>query len=230
MIKVEGLSFTYRDGTEALCDVDMELGGAGITAVLGQSGSGKTTLLRCVGRFLVPDRGTITLDGRNISTLPEREFRKDVGIVFQKLSLFPHLTVLGNMTLALAKVQGMAAADAADKAMSVLERLGIGNLAASYPTQVSGGQAQRAAIARGLVLEPSYMLLDEPTSSLDAATAGDFAAWLTELSGRTSFVIVTHDTLFAEKAADNAYLLYDGRVTAEGAVEDIVEKVKGMEG
>ncbi|MFQ5329631.1 MAG: amino acid ABC transporter ATP-binding protein [Thermodesulfobacteriota bacterium] len=227
MISIKGLSFRYQDGTEALNDVDMKFDEGRITAVLGESGSGKTTLLRCVGRFLTPDRGSITLDGRDISALQEREFRKSVGIVFQNLSLFPHLTVLENMTLALKKVQGMESEEAGRKATFVLDRLGIRDLADSYPSQVSGGQAQRAAIARGLVLEPSYMLLDEPTSALDAATTEGFAAWLSELRNHTNFIIVTHDTLFAEMVADSGYHLSGGCVLAEGTIGEIVEQVRG---
>lgn len=227
MIRVEGLGFRYNDGTEALKGVAMEFHKGRITAVLGESGSGKTTLLRCVGRFLVPDRGSITLDGQDIFGMDEPEFRKRVGIVFQRLSLFPHLTVLENMTLALTKVRGMDEDEAGQKAHAVLDKLGIGPLSQSYPSQISGGQAQRAAIARGLVLEPSYMLLDEPTSALDAATTEDFAAWLTELREHTNFIIVTHDTLFAARAADTGYQLSAGQVAAEGPIDDIIDEVRG---
>jgi ABC-type polar amino acid transport system ATPase subunit len=227
MIEIEDLTYEYADGTVALDAVTVGFAPDHIVAVLGQSGSGKTTLLRCMGRFLTPTTGGIFIDGEDIIGMAEPRFRQTVGIVFQRLHLFPHLDIVGNLTLAPRKVQGLSAGAAATKAHEVLERLAIADLADSYPSQISGGQAQRAAIARGLVLEPAYMLLDEPTSALDANTTDDFAAWLRELQANTQFVIVTHDTLFAEKAASHGVLLHEGRLAAQGAITEIVDRARG---
>ena len=201
MIKIEGVSFRYGGGAPALKNVTIRFSEEHIFAILGESGSGKTTLLKCLGRFLRPKSGRITFGGRDIYDMPEREFRQAIGIVFQDLYLFPHMTVLQNMTLAPTKVLGAELSEAERDARAVLERLGILELADSYPAQVSGGQAQRAAIARGLILKPAYILLDEPTSALDAKTTDEFAQWLVELKETTNLVIVTHDILFARQVA-----------------------------
>jgi ABC-type polar amino acid transport system ATPase subunit len=226
MIQVKNVSYRYPRGTVALDDVTISFKPEHIFAVLGESGSGKTTLLKCIGRFLRPQKGAIVYDGTSIYEMPNAEFRSTVGIVFQQLYLFPHLTVLGNMTLALRKVLGRSAAEADAEARAMLERLGIDELADSYPAQISGGQAQRAAIARGLVLQPAYMLLDEPTSALDANTTDDFAAWLVELKASTHFVIVTHDILFAHKVATQGVYLSEGRVLDTGSIDQILEHVR----
>lgn len=223
MIQVKNVSYRYPRGTVALDDVTIDFRPEHIFAVLGESGSGKTTLLKCIGRFLRPQEGAIVYDGTSICEMPNAEFRNAIGIVFQQLYLFPHLTVLGNMTLALRKVLGRDAAQADAQARAMLERLGIDELADSYPAEISGGQAQRAAIARGLVLQPAYMLLDEPTSALDVNTTDDFAAWLVELKSTTQFVIVTHDILFARKVATQGVYLSEGRVLDTGSIEHIIE-------
>ncbi len=226
MIKVENLSYEYRDGTVALHNVNVDFTPEHIFAVLGESGSGKTTLLRCLGRFLHPQSGRILYEGRDISEMPEAELRHAIGIVFQKLYLFPHLSVLGNMTLALRKVLGKERREAEREALTILERLDISDLANSYPSQISGGQAQRAAIARGLVLQPSHMLLDEPTSALDINTTDDFAKWLVELKESTNFVIVTHDVLFANKVATRGVYLSEGRVQNTGNIETMIRNIR----
>lgn len=226
MIKVENLSHKYRSGTLALQDVNVEFPSGTVSAILGESGSGKTTMLMCLGRFLSPTFGCIRLNGRNILDIPEPEFRKAVGIVFQKLYLFPHLSVLQNMTLAMKCVQGVRDSQATKEACEMLERLGIPEVRDSYPSQISGGQAQRVAIARGLLLQPEYMLLDEPTSALDANTTDEFAKWLWDLRQETNFIIVTHDTLFAEKVACTGIYLSQGQVMDSGSIENIVRHVR----
>ncbi|MFW5870172.1 MAG: ABC transporter permease subunit, partial [Candidatus Sumerlaeota bacterium] len=157
---------------------------------------------------------------------PIIEFRRKVGFVFQGLHLFPHMTVLENLTLAPRKALEMDDADAEEQAREVLEHLSIDDLADSYPAQISGGQAQRAAIARGLVLKPEYMLLDEPTSALDAKTSDEFAKWLVTLKSDTHFVIVTHDTLFAERVATHGVYLSQGEVMDTGKVDTIIDHVR----
>jgi ABC-type polar amino acid transport system ATPase subunit len=226
MISVRDLTYIYGDGTVALDKINVEFTDEHISAILGESGSGKTSLLRCIGRFLTPTRGNILYFDRNIADMPEPEFRQAIGIVFQRLHLFPHLSVLKNMTLALQKVQGKSLKESREMAMGMLERLGIQDLADSYPSQISGGQAQRAAIARGLVLKPGYILLDEPTSALDANTTDDFAMWLKELKEDTNLIIVTHDILFARKVATRGVYLSEGHVLDTGRIDDIIEHVR----
>ena len=227
MIEIDHLTFDYADGTRALDDVSLAFPPEHVMAVVGESGSGKTTLLNCIARFLPAPPGTIRLDDTDIHAIGEREFRRRIGVVFQRLYLFPHLTALENMTLAPVKTLGVSPAEARADAMGMLDRLGIADLADSYPAQISGGQAQRVAIARGLMLRPEYMLLDEPTSALDAKTTGEFAAWLRELREETHFIIVTHDLLFARDVATHGVVLADGRVLATGVVERILQQVGG---
>lgn len=226
MISVRDLSHRYPGGTTALAGVNVEFQRDGTSAVLGESGSGKTTLLMCLARFLNPRRGTITLDGTDIREIPEREFRGKVGVVFQKLHLFPHLTVLQNMTLAMVHVQGRDRSEASAEAEAMLERLVISGVKDSYPFQISGGQAQRVAIARALLMKPDFLFLDEPTSALDARTTEDFAQWLCSLREQTNFVVVTHDILFARSVAGYGVYLSGGRVLDTGNIEQIIEHVR----
>lgn len=222
MIEIRHLNYQFPDGATALDNITISFPADHIFAVLGESGSGKTTLLRCIGRFLQPQSGTIQIDHRDILSLDESELRRMLGIVFQKLFLFPHLTVLRNMTLAPEKALGQSRRDAEQSALQMLTRLGIGELAERYPSQISGGQAQRVAIARGLMLEPRYMLLDEPTSALDAKTIDEFAQWLRELQSDTQFIIVTHDLRFAESVATRGVAIAEGKVIAEGSMQEIL--------
>ncbi|MDT8390669.1 MAG: ATP-binding cassette domain-containing protein [Lentisphaeria bacterium] len=225
MIKIQHLTYRYPGSdSEALRDVDIELPPEHVFAILGQSGSGKTTLLNCIARFLTPTEGTITIDGTDISSMDRKQFRSCLGVVFQNLNLFPHLTVMGNMVLAPIKALGKSPARANQEAGAMLEKLSIAELADRYPAQISGGQAQRVAIARGLMLQPRYMLLDEPTSALDARTTADFAKWLAELQQETCFIIVTHDLPFARQAATHGVYLNGGKVQAVGEIEKMIDQ------
>lgn len=226
MIKIEDLSFAYPDGTEALTGIDIDIPPEHIFAILGQSGSGKTTLLNCIARFLTPKRGRVLLEGTDIVEMGRQEFRSKVGVVFQQLNLFPHMTIVENLALAPTKVQHRDRREVKRASMEMLERLGIEDLAESYPGQVSGGQAQRAAIARGLMLSPHFLLLDEPTSALDARTTDEFADWLRELRADTAFVTVTHDLRFVRRAARHGIAMHEGRVVCKGSVEEIVASIE----
>ncbi len=226
MIEVDDVCFAYPGGALALDHVSVRTAADQAFAVLGESGSGKTTLLRCIGGFLRPQSGTIRIDGDDIATLGEPALRARLGIVFQRLHLFPHLDVVQNMVLAPRLVQGADADSARRQALDMLERLGIAELATSYPSQISGGQAQRVAIARGLMLAPRYMLLDEPTAALDANTTDAFAAWLRELRDQTCFIIVTHDTLFAAQVADQGVYLSGGLIADSGDIQTMIEHVR----
>lgn len=223
MIKITDLSYTYSNGTKALRKISISVPKEHIFTILGQSGSGKTTLLKCIGKFLRPQSGEITLNGNSINLLSEREFRKAIGIVFQQLYLFPHLTVLQNMTLAPIKVLGQNKLAAKKEARYMLNRLGIEEVEKSYPAQISGGQAQRVAIARALLLKPEYLLLDEPTSALDVNTSDEFGIWLQDLNEFTTFIIVTHDILFASKISSSGVLMKEGIIEARGSIEYLME-------
>lgn len=226
MIEAVNLSYTYPGGERAaLQKVSVCFPREAVSAIIGQSGSGKTTLMMCLGRFLQPSTGQALYDGTDICTMPEHAFRRTLGIVFQKLYLFPHLTVLRNMTLAMRHVLNRDGRQARREARAMLERLGIDEIADRYPSQISGGQAQRVAIARGLLLKPDYMLLDEPTSALDARTTEDFAEWLKKLKHQTNFIIVTHDVLFAREVADRGVCLTNGEIAAEGPVDEILAQL-----
>jgi len=222
---MKDITYEYSTGVKALNNVNAEFPKGTISAVLGESGSGKTTLLLNLGKFLKPDKGEIFFNGINIEEITELEFRKSIGIVFQKLYLFPHLTVLQNMTLAPVKVFNANLDEVKVEAKQMLERLGIPNIEHNYPTQISGGQAQRAAIARSLMLHPEYLLLDEPTSALDINTTEEFAYWLLELKEETNFVIVTHDVLFARQVATNCIYLTEGEVIVSGSMDVIIQHI-----
>jgi ABC-type polar amino acid transport system ATPase subunit len=227
MIKIKNLSFKYSKGKLALDDVSATFPKEHILAILGESGSGKTTLLRLIGRFLKPTSGEILFDNKNIRNISEQELRKKVGIVFQDLYLFPHLSVMENLTIAPAKVLDIDLHTAQGNAAEIMVRLGISDLAGSYPSQISGGQAQRVAIARSLMMKPEYLLLDEPTSALDMNTTREFGEWLLELKINTTFIVVTHDVPFAKMVASSGIWLTDGQLTAHGSIECILDTVGG---
>ena len=212
MLDIQNVSFAYGEGPQVLGGISLTLPREHVVAILGESGSGKTTLLNCIGRFLVPQSGKILIDGVDIAEIHERAFRHLVGIVFQGLDLFPHLSVIENLMLAPVRVLKQKPSHTLEEAQAMLERLSIPELSKSYPAQISGGQAQRVAIARSLMMKPEYLLLDEPTSALDAQTTRDFARWLLDLKTETTFVLVTHDIPFAQAAASHAVVIEDGAI------------------
>lgn len=225
MIDVKAVSYTYSDGKQALKLISTSFADEHIFAITGMSGSGKTTLLNCLARFIVPQEGEILLNGENIQTMDEVTFRSSIGVVFQKLNLFPHLTVLENLSLAPIRLGKGSRKAIINEAREMLERLGILELSAHYPLQVSGGQAQRVAIARGLMLKPKVMLLDEPTSALDAKTSQEFSVWLRELQSDTSFIIVTHDLPFAKITAAKGIYMSDGEIIKSGSIHDVLSHI-----
>ena len=197
-----------------------------VVVAFGPSGSGKSTFIRTINRLEDHQRGDIIVDGveltddvRNIDAI-----RRDVGMVFQSFNLFPHLTVLGNITLAPIKVRHMPADDAKAVAMSLLERVGIPEQADKYPTELSGGQQQRVAIARALAMQPKIMLFDEPTSALDPEMIKEVLDVMQELaeSGMT-MIVVTHEMGFAREVADRMMMFDEGIVVEEGPPEQIFE-------
>lgn len=227
MIEVKNLSYTYGDGTQALKSVSVAFPEEHIFAITGMSGSGKTTLLNCLARFLQPQQGSILMDGRDIGAMDEAAFRAGIGVVFQKLNLFPHLTVLENLSLAPVRLGKGTKRAIQYEAREMLTRLGIRELADHYPAQISGGQAQRVAIARGLMLKPGVMLLDEPTSALDAKTSQEFSEWLRELQSDTGFIIVTHDLQFTAITASKGIFMSEGRIVKAGPIQAVLEHIDG---
>lgn len=217
MIRMVGVE-KYFDDFLALQNINLEVPRGQVVVVLGPSGSGKSTLCRTINRLETIEEGTIEIDGR---TLPAEgkelaHLRSDVGMVFQQFNLFPHLTILDNVTLGPIKVRKVKKTDATARARELLDRVGIGNQAEKYPAQLSGGQQQRVAIARALAMEPKVMLFDEPTSALDPEMVGEVLDVMTELaeSGMT-MVVVTHEMGFARKVADRILFMADGEIVED---------------
>ena len=217
MIRMVGVE-KYFDDFHALQNINLEVPRGQVVVVLGPSGSGKSTLCRTINRLETIEEGTIEIDGR---TLPAEgkelaHLRSDVGMVFQQFNLFPHLTILDNVTLGPMKVRKVKKAEATARARELLDRVGIGNQAEKYPAQLSGGQQQRVAIARALAMEPKVMLFDEPTSALDPEMVGEVLDVMTELaeSGMT-MVVVTHEMGFARKVADRILFMADGEIVED---------------
>lgn len=190
-----------------------------VVCLIGASGSGKSTLLRCINALTEFDDGTVELDGVDIydESFGRTGLYRRVGIVFQAYNLFPHMTVLGNVTLAPIKVHGIARADAQAEGRRLLELFGLGQLAESYPEQLSGGQQQRVAIVRSLATKPEVLLLDEVTASLDPELIGEVLKIIRDLkAGGMTMVIVTHEMGFARDVADRVCFLDGGRIVEQG--------------
>jgi polar amino acid transport system ATP-binding protein len=202
-----------------LDDLSLDVGEHEVVALIGASGSGKSTLLRCVNLLTEIDDGTIHLDGEEITDPradPDR-VRRRIGMVFQSYNLFPHMTVLGNITLAPTRVHRRAAREARDVAMEWLTRVGLAEKADSYPDRLSGGQQQRVAIVRALVNDPRLLLLDEVTSALDPELVGEVLTMIRDLKGEgMTMVLATHEMGFARQVADRVVFLDGGRVLESG--------------
>jgi polar amino acid transport system ATP-binding protein len=193
-----------------------------VVAIIGKSGSGKSTALRCINRLESMDEGQIRVCGNQVhdAGLDKRALRRDVGIVFQSYNLFPHLTVLQNITLGPTSVKRMPAAQARELALDVLARVGLADKAGSYPEQLSGGQQQRVAIARSLAMQPQVMLFDEVTSALDPELTGEVLKVMEKLAAEgMTMVLVTHEMAFARNVADKVIFMHQGQVWEEGGPE-----------
>ena len=218
MLKIRGIRKVFG-GHVVLDDLDLDVAEHEVVALIGASGSGKSTLLRCVNLLTEIDDGTIHLDGEEITdprVNPDR-VRQRIGMVFQSYNLFPHMTVLGNVTLAPTRVHRRSAADAQEAAMAWLERVGLADKADSYPDRLSGGQQQRVAIVRALLNSPRLLLLDEVTSALDPELVGEVLSMIRDLKrdGMT-MVLATHEMGFAREVADTIVFLDAGRVLEKG--------------
>ncbi|MET3574990.1 amino acid ABC transporter ATP-binding protein [Bhargavaea ullalensis] len=221
MIHVEGLRKSFGE-LEVLKGIATDVASGEVVAVIGPSGSGKSTFLRCLNLLETPTGGTVQINGTEL-TSPKadvRAARQEIGMVFQHFHLFPHLTVLGNLTYAPVKVKRLSKAAAEEKALGLLSRVGLSDKAGAYPSSLSGGQKQRVAIARALAMEPRLMLFDEPTSALDPEMVKEVLDVMKDLakSGMT-MIVVTHEMGFAREVADRVLFLDQGALIEEGPPE-----------
>ena len=197
--------------------------------IIGPSGSGKSTFLRCLNLLETPDSGSIFFEGNDITSKNAdiNLVRRQMGMVFQHFNLFPHLTVLKNITLAPVKLKLLSQNQAEEKAMELLERIGLADKANVYPSTLSGGQKQRIAIVRSLAMSPKVMLFDEPTSALDPEMVGEVLSVMKELAkGGMTMVVVTHEMGFAREVADRVVFMEDGIVAEEGTPSQIFDSPK----
>ncbi len=197
--------------------------------IIGPSGSGKSTFLRCLNLLETPDSGSILFEGKDITSKNAdiNLVRRQMGMVFQHFNLFPHLTVLKNITLAPVKLKLLSQNQANEKAMELLERIGLSDKANVYPSTLSGGQKQRIAIVRSLAMSPKVMLFDEPTSALDPEMVGEVLSVMKELAkGGMTMVVVTHEMGFAREVADRVVFMEDGIVAEEGTPSQIFDSPK----
>ena len=224
-IDVRNLHKAFGD-LEVLQGIDFTVETGEVVCVLGPSGSGKSTLLRCLNRLEEPNGGQILIDGEDI-TDPDADvdqLRTNIGMVFQQFNLFPHLTVLKNLTVAQTGVLGRPKAEAISIAREMLERVGLSDKTHEYPAHLSGGQQQRVAIARALSMKPKMMLFDEPTSALDPELVGEVLDVMRTLAGEgMTMMVVTHEIGFAQEVADRVVFMDAGVVVEEGRPEQVLE-------
>ncbi|MDT9688145.1 amino acid ABC transporter ATP-binding protein [Streptomyces sp. P9(2023)] len=234
MVKAEGVHKSYGPA-HILRGIDLEVAPREVFCLVGPSGSGKSTFLRCINHLERVDGGRLSVDGQLVGyrqkgdklyELKDSEVaaqRRDIGMVFQRFNLFPHMTALGNVMEAPIQVKGESRAVARERAERLLDRVGLADKAASYPSQLSGGQQQRVAIARALAMEPKLMLFDEPTSALDPELVGDVLDVMRDLaeSGMT-MIVVTHEMGFAREVGDNLVFMDGGVVVESGHPRDVL--------
>ncbi|MED5231088.1 MAG: amino acid ABC transporter ATP-binding protein [Candidatus Thermoplasmatota archaeon] len=230
IIETEGVKVNFGDFW-ALKGVDIKVRRGEIIVILGPSGSGKSTYIRTLNRLQPHSGGTIKIDGITIdedTTVADLKYvRSEVGFVFQQFNLFPHLTIMENITLAPMKVKGMTKRAAEDKAMELLERVGIPEQAYKYPSGLSGGQQQRVAIARALAMDPKIMLFDEPTSALDPEMIKEVLDVMKDLARRDiTMIVVTHEMGFAKEVADRCILFDEGHLIEENNPHDFFDNPK----
>ena len=228
MIYVKDLH-KYFGKLEVLKGIDCHIGKGECVCVIGASGSGKSTFLRCLNLLETPTKGEIIIGGTNLmdKNLDVDDLRKRVGMVFQHFNLFPHLTILENVTLAPIRHKMYSEKEAREKAMELLNRVGVGDKADNYPAQLSGGQKQRVAIARSLALSPEVMLFDEPTSALDPEMVGEVLEVMKQLAQEgMTMVVVTHEMGFAKEVADRVLFMDGGVILEEGTPEQIFDHPK----
>lgn len=223
LIKVSDLKKSFNN-VEVLKGINIEIKKGEVVVIIGPSGCGKSTFLRTLNLLEEPTSGQITFDGVDITdeNTNINLHRRKMGMVFQQFNLFPHMTILKNMTIAPMKLLGLSKLDAEKRAVSMLEKVGLADRANSYPSQLSGGQKQRVAIVRALCMEPQVMLFDEPTSALDPEMVGEVLSVIKDLAkdGMT-MAVVTHEMGFAKEVADRVIFIEDGIIMEEGTPQEI---------
>ncbi len=228
IIEVKKLTKVFGD-LIVLQDVDLDIYKGEVVCIIGPSGGGKSTLLRCLNMLEEPSGGEIFFDGINITDKKSNinKLRQRIGMVFQQFNLFPHMTVMKNITIAPIKLLGMSKADAETEGMELLRRVGLEDKANSYPNQLSGGQKQRIAIVRALMMKPEFMLFDEPTSALDPEMVGEVLEVMKSLAREgMTMAVVTHEMGFAREVADRILFVCDKGIAEQGAPQDIFSDPK----
>ncbi|MDN6516681.1 MULTISPECIES: amino acid ABC transporter ATP-binding protein [Enterococcus] len=225
MINVKQLSKSFGDN-EVLKAIDLTVKEGEVVVIIGPSGSGKSTILRCLNLLEEPTSGEIFFEGQNI-TAPDSnidQIRQKMGMVFQSFNLFPHMSVVENLTITPVKIKKEDPTKAKEQALALLDQVGLKEKADSYPASLSGGQQQRVAIARALAMNPDVMLFDEPTSALDPEMVGEVLAVMQDLAKKgMTMVVVTHEMGFAKEVADRVIFMADGIIQEEGTPEEIFE-------
>ncbi|MDB1695519.1 amino acid ABC transporter ATP-binding protein [Enterococcus casseliflavus] len=225
MIKVEKLVKTFGENT-VIKEIDLEVTPGEVVVIIGPSGSGKSTFLRCLNLLEQPTGGKITFEGNDLLAKGVKidQIRQKMGMVFQSFNLFPHKTVLENLTISPIKVKQQEQTAAEETAKGLLEQVGLAEKADSYPSSLSGGQQQRVAIARALAMDPDVMLFDEPTSALDPEMVGEVLTVMQALAEKgMTMVVVTHEMGFAKEVADRVIFMADGIIQEQGTPEQIFE-------
>ena len=227
MIDIENLRKSFGD-VEVLKCINLTIKEKEVVVIIGPSGSGKSTLLRCMNYLEEPTSGEVSVDGIVLDGEANiNKVREEVGMVFQRFNLFPHMTVLQNIMLAPIKVRHVAKQEAEDTARKLLTRVGLADRADAYPSQLSGGQQQRVAIARALAMKPKVMLFDEPTSALDPEMVGEVLDVMRKLAEEgMTMVIVTHEMGFAREVGDRLLFVDDGRIIEQGDPKEVFEHPK----
>lgn len=228
MIKVNNLHKSFGN-VEVLKGIDENIKKGEVVVVIGPSGSGKSTFLRCLNLLETPTSGSIIFEGENITdkNININKIREKMGMVFQSFNLFPHKTVIDNLTIAPTKVKGISIEQASKKAMELLNKVGLVEKANVYPSSLSGGQKQRIAIARALAMEPDVMLFDEPTSALDPEMVGEVLSVMKDLANEgMTMVVVTHEMGFAREVGDRIFFMDQGKILEQGTPDEIFQNPK----
>ncbi|MBR4719567.1 MAG: amino acid ABC transporter ATP-binding protein [Lachnospiraceae bacterium] len=228
VIKVNNLCKSFKN-RKVLKGITEEIDVGEVVVVIGPSGSGKSTFLRCLNLLEKPDEGEVMIDGEqiNLPGVDVDRLRRKMGMVFQHFNLFPHLTVLENITLAPMKVNGLSAEEAKEKAMELLDRVGLTEKVNDYPASLSGGQKQRIAIARALAMDPEIMLFDEPTSALDPEMVGEVLDVMKNLAKNgMTMVVVTHEMGFAREVGTRLLFMDEGNILEKGTPDEVLNDPK----
>lgn len=227
MIDIKNLHKSFGDH-EVLKGIDLHINPQEVVVIIGPSGSGKSTLLRCMNLLDVPTSGSVVVDGMDLTGDADiNKAREEIGMVFQRFNLFPHMTVLKNITLAPMKVRNISHEEAEKTARELLERVGLGDKADAYPPQLSGGQQQRVAIARALAMKPKVMLFDEPTSALDPEMVNEVLDVMKSLANDgMTMAVVTHEMGFAREVGDRLLFVDGGTIIEQGDPREVFENPK----